>query len=111
MSEDVIAGQQSPEPPAANSSRMTASQFASILETHFSVLAVGLVTSNQRVPPHVMWSAIAEAMGNVLSGATQSSDIKSTVEARGRLGDIVNKAIRQRYPAISSVPMPPAAPQ
>jgi hypothetical protein len=40
-------------------------------------------------------------MGNVLSMATRNPDLKSMLEARTRVSDLVTKAIRKRYPAIT----------
>lgn len=85
----------------ANANReVTPKQLAEALEHHFRAVAVGLAVTNPIVPQQIMWDAIAEAMGNVLSGATQSQDIAASLKARGHLGDIVNRAIRGRYPAV-----------
>ena len=88
------------------SGRVTLEQLAQMLEVHFRIVATGLAVSHPGIPPRAMWAAIAEAMGNVLSGATQGPDIQATVAARAQLGDIVNKAIRKRYPAIAAESMP-----
>jgi hypothetical protein len=79
---------------------ITPKQLAEILENHFRAVAVGLAVTNPMVPQQIMWDAIAEAMGNVLSGVTQSQDLAATLKIRGHLSDIVSKAIRQRYPSV-----------
>jgi hypothetical protein len=79
-------------------------QITGVIESHFRVLSVGLVTCNPSVPSNIMWEAIAQAMGGVLSGATKSPDLASTMAARGHLSDIVAKAIRKRYPAMDMTP-------
>ncbi len=79
-------------------------QLVDILESHFRVVAIGLVSCNPHIPSNVMWEAIAAAVGGVLSGATKSQDIASTMAARGHLSDIVAKAIRKKYPAMDMTP-------
>ena len=89
----------------AMSRQVTLSQLAGMLEAHFRVLSIGIQASNPMIPGDAIWAAIAEAMGNVLSGATQGPDLQQVLALRGRYGDIVNTAIRKRYPAIT-VPAP-----
>ena len=85
----------------AQTGQVTPDQLAILVESHFRVLAYGLVHS-AGIPQNIRWEAIASGMGRVLSGATVSADIKASLEARGRLGDLVNAAIRKAYPAINA---------
>ena len=83
---------------------VTPQQLTDVIEAHFRVLAIGLVTCNSMIPSNLMWESIATAMGGVLSGATKGPDISATMAARGHLSDIVAKAIRKRYPAMDMTP-------
>lgn len=86
----------------------TAERLAEIFEPHFKAHAFGLLTCYATLPPQMVWEAMAAAMGGVLSGATASDDIALSLAARGRLGDIVNTAIRKRYP-LKAAKMPTPA--
>ena len=86
----------------AQNGQVTPDQLAVIIESHFRTLAIGLVSCSPGIPQNIMWEAIASGMGRVLSGATVSADIRASLEARGRLGDLVNAAIRKAYPAINA---------
>ena len=76
-------------------------QFADIAASHFQAVAVGLTILNPQIPRQLMMEIVAEAMGNVLSGITQSQDLATTLALRGRVQDIVSVAIRKRHPAIT----------
>ena len=90
-------------PPApAPGHRITREQLADVFENVFRITAFGIAATHPGAPADFLWDAIANAMGNVISGATQGPDIKATIEARGRLGDIFNQAVRKKYPAITS---------
>ena len=80
---------------------MTPKQFADIIAGHFQAVAVGLTIMNPQVPRQLMLEIVAEAMGNVLSAITQSQDLAATIALRGKVQDIVAKAIRHRHPAIT----------
>ncbi len=100
-----------PQEPPQGIRQITPKQFAEILEVHFGVMASGIIATNPMMPPPVVWAVIAEAMGNVLSAATRGPDLKETLDLRGRFGDIVNRAIRHRHPAIAmTMPAMPAQP-
>ena len=77
-------------------------QLALAIEHHLRAVAIGLVATNPQIRQDIMWEAIASAMGRVLSGATISADIKASLDARGKFGDIVNRSIRKAYPAINA---------
>jgi len=96
-----------PVPGPNGIAQVTPKQFAELLESHFRIVAVGFSAANPMFPAPVLWTAIAEAFGNVLSGATQGPDIMSTLSIRQRFGEIVIEAIRSRYPAMA--PANPAA--
>ena len=78
----------------------TNEQAVDMIESHFRVIAIGLISCNPTVPAHAVWEAIAAAMGGVLSGATKGPDIAATLTARRHLSEIVTKAITKRYPAM-----------
>ena len=75
-------------------------QFADALEAYFRITAFGLCVANPTIPNHIMWEAIASAMGAVLSGATKGSDIAATMQARNHLSKVVSDAIKKKYPAL-----------
>lgn len=81
---------------------VTPEQLAIIFEKHFQAVAVGLAVCNPQVPQDVMWSCIAQAMGRVLSAATQGQDIATTVQSRQNACKIVQDAIKQAYPSFNA---------
>jgi len=84
-------------------------QLAIAIENHLRAVAVGLVVTNPNVRQDVMWEAIAAGMGRVLSAATMWADIKASLDARGRLQDIVARNIRKGYPAVDKAAVAAAA--
>ena len=98
----LLIPEPAPEAPAAGAAQnVTPQQLTDILEGFFRVTAFGIIASNPAIPQNVLWESIAGAMGNVLSMATRNPDLKSMLEARTRVSDLVTKAIRKRYPAIT----------
>jgi hypothetical protein len=85
-----------PEPQVAT----PPTNFIDALESYFRVTAFGLIVTNQQIPAHVMWEAMAAAMGAVISGATKSQDIAATLSAREHLSKVMTDAVKKRYPAL-----------
>ena len=81
---------------------ITPEQLAAIMEKHFQAVAVGLAACNPMVPPDIMWSCIATAMGRVLSAATQGPDIQTTFASRDNACRIVSDAIKKAYPSFNA---------
>jgi len=88
-------------PAQPNSQAVSRQQIADVVAAHFQAVTVGLTILNPQIPRQLMMEIIAEAMGNVLSGITQTQDLATTIALRGKLQDIVSVAIRKRHPAIT----------
>ena len=75
-------------------------QIADVFENYFRVTAFGLAAGNPQVPRHMLWEAIAAAMGAVISGVTKSADIAASLQARAHLSKVMADAVQRRYPAL-----------
>ena len=90
------------EAPKSGPQVITLDQLAKICEEHIRAVAVGFAACNPHVPQDVMWSAIANAMGRVLSAATQGQDISTTIASRQHACKVVSDAIKSAYPSFNA---------
>ena len=79
---------------------ITVAAFTANVKAIFNVVAIGLSASNPGVPPALLMQVMAAAMGQVLSEATASSDIKATLDMRGKCADAFVAEIRKHVPAL-----------
>lgn len=83
--------------------QLAADQLAMACENFFRVTAFGLCATNPTLKPEVLWEAIAAGMGATLSLASKTPDVRTTLALRGRITEIIGKAIR-KYPAMDMTP-------
>ena len=84
---------------------ITADRLATLFEQHMQVTAFGILVSHPNLPPQIVWEAIAGAMGAVISAATVSPDIQSTLTSRSHLTEIFGRAVKKRHSALAAANM------
>ena len=83
--------------------QVTPEQLSQAFAGALRVVTMGLCAMNPQIPGNVMCDAMASAMGMLLSEATKTPDVGSTLQIRERITKLVTDKVRKHVPAMDMV--------
>jgi hypothetical protein len=80
-----------------------AEQFLATIKEPLQIMVMGLISRHNTVPPAAMLPALAAAMGAIMSEASMTADIATTVRIRGELQKCFEEMLKKHASALRGV--------